>query len=86
MNLIFCKHNILHRVLKLIVRVTEKKIMRLNITTKDKSIMYPIKEQTLCQKKSFEAWKKSKNERSLNFTYFFFISASVALLVSFRIS
>lgn len=60
MNLIFCKHNILHRVLKLIVRVTEKKIMRLNITTKDKSIMYPIKEQTLCQKNHSKHGKRVK--------------------------
>lgn len=43
-NLIFCKYNILYRVLKLIVRVIEKKIMRLNIIIKDKSIMYLIKE------------------------------------------
>lgn len=61
--------------------------MRLNTTTKDKSILSVSSERVnFMSKKSFEAWKKSKNERSLNITYFFFISASVALLVSFRIS
>lgn len=61
--------------------------MRLNTTTKDKSILSVSSERAnFMSKKSFEAWKKSKNERSLKLTYFFFISASVALLVSFRIS
>lgn len=41
--------------------------MRLNTTTKDKSILSVSSERVnFMSKKSFEAWKKSKNERSLN--------------------